>query len=92
MEKENYIIVTDQKTLESVVENAIKKANQDKESNLSDFEKDRLSKPQAAKLAGLSIPSFDKQIKLGKFKQYNLGARVYFLKSEIIEALRNHNL
>ena len=88
MERENFIIVTDQKTLESVIESAVKKATQEKESGLSDFEKDRLSKPLAAKLAGLSIPSFDKQIKLGKFKQYNLGARVYFLKSEIIESLR----
>lgn len=89
MEKENVIIVTDQKTIELVIENAVKRANQEKESSLSDFEKDRCSKPEGAKLAGLSIPSFDKQIKLGKFKQYNLGARVYFLKSEIITSLRN---
>lgn len=90
MEKENVIIVTDQKTIELVVENAVKRANQEKETNLTDFEKDRCSKPEGAKLAGLSIPSFDKQIKLGKFKQYNLGARVYFLRSEIIESLRNN--
>lgn len=92
MEGENFVIVTDKKTIELVVENAIKKANQTQESDRSDFEKDRLSKPQAAKLAGISIPSFDKQIKKGKFKQYNLGSRVYFLKSEMIESLRNNNL
>jgi hypothetical protein len=43
-----------------------------------DFEKDRLSKSQAAKLAGISIPTLNKQVKLGKFKQYNLGTRKYF--------------
>ena len=56
-----------------------------------DFEKDRISKSQAAKLAGISIPTLDKQIKLGKFKQYNLGTRKYFLKSEVIESLRNNS-
>ena len=70
----------------------VKRANQEKEANLTDFEKDRCSKPEGAKLSGLSIPSFDKQIKLGKFKQYNLGARVYFLKSEIIQSLRNQTI
>jgi len=93
MQNENVIIkfVTDQKTIESVIENAIKKANQEKDQNLTDFEKDRLSKPLAAKLAGISIPSLDKQIKLGKFKQYRLGSRVYFLRSEMLEALRNNS-
>lgn len=56
-----------------------------------DFEKDRISKLQAAKLAGISIPTLDKRIKEGKFKQYNLGTRKYFLKSEIIESLRNNS-
>lgn len=92
MSNENFIIVTDQKTIESVIVNAMKMSNHEKGNSLSDFEKDRLSKPEAAKLAGLSIPSFNKQVLRGKFKQYNLGSRVYFLKSEIIESLRNNNL
>lgn len=55
----------------------------------ADFESDRLSKVQAAKLAGISIPTLDRQIKLGKFKQYSVGKRKYFLKSEMLIALRN---
>lgn len=56
-----------------------------------DFEKDRISKSQAAKLAGISIPTLDKRIKEGKFKQYNVGHRKYFLRSEIIESLRRNS-
>lgn len=56
-----------------------------------EFEKDRISKSQAAKLAGISIPTLDRRIKEGKFKQYNLGTRKYFLKSEVIEALRSNS-
>ena len=53
-----------------------------------EFEGDRISKPQAAKLADISIPTLSKQVKLGKFKQYHIGSRVYFLRSEVIEALK----
>ncbi|MBW8334856.1 MAG: helix-turn-helix domain-containing protein [Prolixibacteraceae bacterium] len=63
----------------------------EQKNNLPDFEADRISKSQAAKLAGISIPTLDKMIKKGKFKQYNLGTRKYFLKSEIIESLRNNS-
>lgn len=55
---------------------------------MPDFEDDRLSKIQAAKLAGITIPTLDKLIKAGKFKQYNLGNKKYLLRSEMLEALR----
>lgn len=62
-----------------------------KQNNLPDIEKDRLSKNEAAKLAGISIPTLSKMVREGKFKEYSLGQRrKYFLKSEIIEALRNN--
>ena len=63
-----------------------------KENDQPDFEKDRLSKTQAAKLAGISIPTLSRQVAKGKFKEYSLGRRKYFLKSEIIESLRNQTL
>jgi hypothetical protein len=92
MDDANFIIVTDKRTIESVVENAVKNAAKEKESDNTDFEKDRLSKVQAAKLAGISLPTLDKMVKSKRFKQYNLGHRKYFLKSEIIESLRNQTL
>lgn len=91
MENENFVIVTDKRTIESVVENAVRRASKGKESDGDDFENDRLSKVQAAKLAGISLPTLDKMVKLKRFKQYNLGHRKYFLRSEIIESLRNNN-
>lgn len=90
MENEKVFIATDRETLAMVISEAFKKALQLKKGEeTSDFEKDRLTKRQAAKLAGISIPTLDKQIKLGKFKQYSLGSRRYFMKSEIIESLRS---
>lgn len=91
MEKENFIIVTDQKTITSVIVEAIRQAGQSKKDDFtSEFEKDRISKPEAAKLVGISLPTMDRQIKLGKFKQYNVGHRKFFLRSELIEALKNN--
>lgn len=54
------------------------------------FEDDRLSKPATAKLAQISLPTLDRLIKAGRFKQYNTGHRKYFLKSEVLESLRNN--
>lgn len=90
MENERVIIATDKNTLKEVLREMF---NQKSEPNqLPDFEKDRISKLEAAKLAGISIPTLSRQVAKGKFKEYNLGRRKYFLKSEIIESLRNQTL
>ena len=88
MENERVIIAIDRKTLKEVLSEMFKPKSE--ESELPDFEGDRISKPQAAKLAGVSIPTLDRQIKIGKFKQHNVGKRCFFMKSEIIESLRNN--
>jgi len=89
MENERVIIATDKKTLKEVLSELFSQQNESK--ILPEFEGDRLSKPQAAKLAGITIPTLDKLIKSGKFKQYNLGRRKYFLRSEVIDALRKNS-
>lgn len=88
MENERVIIATDAKTLKEVLRELFSQKNEAK--MLPEFEGDRLSKPQTAKLAGITIPTLDKLIKTGKFKQYNLGRRKYFLRSEVIDALRSN--
>ena len=52
------------------------------------FNEDRLTKTEAAKFVGVTMPTFDKLIKGGRFKQYNIGYRKLFLRSEIVEALK----
>lgn len=52
------------------------------------FEDDRLTKTEAAKFVGVTMPTFDKLVKAGRFKIYNIGYRKFFLKSEIIEGLK----
>ena len=55
------------------------------------FEEDRLTKTEAAKFVGVSMPTFDKMVKAGKFRQYNIGYRKLFFKSEIVEALKSND-
>lgn len=86
METSERILVINEKSLEQVILRILD--SRDKKDDQTDFEKDRISKPQAAKMIGISIPTFDKLITAKRFKQYNLGGRKYFLKSEIFSALR----
>ncbi|HZK96897.1 MAG TPA: helix-turn-helix domain-containing protein [Prolixibacteraceae bacterium] len=57
---------------------------------IPEFEEDRLTKTEAAKFVGVSMPTFDKLVKSGKFKQYNIGQQKLFLRSEIVEALKSN--
>ena len=89
MENERLLIVTDRKMLKDILVEVLNQMNETKIHPA--FESDRLSKALAAKLAGITIPTLNKLIRSGKFKQYNLGKRKYFLKSEMIEALRTYS-
>lgn len=53
------------------------------------FEEDRMSKREAAKFLDVSIMTLDRLARDGKLKKYSLGHRKFFLKSEIIESLKN---
>ena len=86
MENEKVIIATDRQTLTAVLNEMFLKMLQEKA--LPEFEKDKISKVQAAKLAGITIPTLNKLASRGKFRQYSLGRRKYFLRSEMIVALR----
>ena len=87
MENERVIIATDRQTLREVLSEIMSQSREEKK--LPEFESDRISKVQASKLIGISVPTLDKRIKEGVFKEYTLGRYKYFLKSELIEALRN---
>ncbi len=53
-----------------------------------DFEKDKITIKEACALVGCTPPTLLKLVKQEKFKMYNLLSRKYFLRSEIIDALR----
>ncbi|SHF53141.1 Helix-turn-helix domain-containing protein [Mariniphaga anaerophila] len=90
MEKERVLIATDSTTLKNVL-NEILKSNTDTKT-VPGIEKDKLTKKQASELAGISIPTLNKQIKAGKFKVYSIGVKKYLLKSEMEKALRTSNI
>ncbi|MBN2635245.1 MAG: helix-turn-helix domain-containing protein [Prolixibacteraceae bacterium] len=89
MENERVIIATDSKTLKKVLSDFF---NPNKKSDtVPNFEDDKLTQAQAAKLAGISIPTLKNAIRAGKFKEYELGRKRYLLKSEVLKALRTSN-
>lgn len=86
MEKERVLIAMDGETFKDVLNEFFVQAN--KPDILSEFESDRLSKVQAAKFAGISLPTLDRRVLDGTFTEYKLGRRVYFSKSEMIASMR----
>lgn len=91
MEKQGLVIIT----TKDEFKNWLKEENssQGKENALPDFESDKISKEQAARLINKSIPSLNKMVRDGILKVYGLGIRgKYLLKSEVIAALKNSNI
>lgn len=60
--------------------------------NPNSLKNEKISKNEAARFIGVSIPTLNKLIKQGKFKQHSLGHRKYFLKSEIVQTLKGEQL
>lgn len=90
MEKEGLVIITTKKDFKEWINEAIDSKLKNKA--LPEFENDRISKSKAAKLADMSAPTFNKRVSEGIFRQHGNGRKIFFLKSELIHALRSSNL
>lgn len=88
--KNQIIYITDEKTLERTLESILRKKLDEIGNSTQDFEEDKLSLTRAAKFAGMSIPTFNNRVKDGVFKKHGTGRKIFFFKSEIIEALKNN--
>ncbi len=86
MENTRVLIATDEQTLKNVLNEMFEKKTGTKFT--PDFEEDKISKSQTCHMIGCTPPTLDKLTKEGRFKRYSLGSRVYYLKSEVVEALR----
>ncbi len=91
MEKEQFgVIVSEKRYLEMREKSEAYESRQEEKESL---EKEKLTKPDAAKLIGRSLPYLNKLIRDGILKQYGFGKRGKFLlKTEVLEAIRNSNL
>ncbi|WP_423129725.1 helix-turn-helix domain-containing protein [Gaoshiqia sp. Z1-71] len=92
MEKENRIVVIGETEIGLIVEKAVQRALAKPTQTDDSFEQERLSKVQAAKFTGMSIPTLRRRVKQGIFKEHGTGRKTFFLKSEIIASLRNSNI
>ena len=84
------IYVTDEKAIERAFEKILRKNLDDIGKQHPEFENEKLSLTKAAKFADMSIPTFNKRVADGIFIKHGTGRKIFFLKSEIIEALKNN--
>ncbi len=84
-------IVTISGTAEEIAEGLelfMKSRKKDKKNKLADFQKDRITTAQAAKLAGVSQPTFTKWVRAGLIPRHGSQNKHYYFESEVIENLR----
>ncbi|MGD9930048.1 MAG: helix-turn-helix domain-containing protein [Mangrovibacterium sp.] len=81
------IIITSKQQLKETIEDLL---NKNEINPISpDFDQDRLSWSQAAKFTNMSLPTLRRRVKEGIFKIHGTGRKIFFLKSELIDALKN---
>lgn len=91
MEKEGLVIITTKDEFKTWLKEEMNSPKRENEK--PDFETDKITKEQAAKLINKSIPTLNKLIQAGIFKVYGVGMRGKFLlKSEVITTAKNSNL
>lgn len=84
--EEQIILITTKEQLKQILKELIT----EKEFIRSEFDikNDRINRTEAAKLAEVSLPTFSKMVKAGLFPQHGWGRNKFFLKNEIITALK----
>ena len=89
MNEEKVIVYTNKSDLRELIAEVIESKGNEQPS----IENDRISKDEAAKLIGRTIPTLNKIIREGKLKEYGFGKRGKFLlRSEVEHAIQNSNL
>ena len=88
--KEKVLIISGGK---DEIKTALKELLEEKENqqNCTDFESEKLTFSKAAALVDMCHPTFRARVNEGIFKKYGSGRKFFFLKSEVLEALRNSN-
>ena len=89
MENERVLIAMDKQSLREVLSEVLQL---NKPIILPpDFEGERLTRDQVASFTRSTLPTVKRNIDKGLFKEYGIGRKRYFLKSQIIEALRSNS-
>lgn len=53
-----------------------------------DISQEKITRKQACELAGITLPTLARRVKEGVFKEHGQGRKRFYIKSEIIEALK----
>lgn len=84
--EEKIIYITSKEDLKDSIREVLSEKNIRDE---PEFEKEKLTRTQAAKLAGVSLPTFSKMIKARMFPEHGFGRKIFYLKSQVIEGLKH---
>jgi len=58
---------------------------------IPEFEDDKILRPEAEKLAGVTQPTFDRLLKANRFRVHRVGRKQFFLRSEMLEDLKRND-
>ena len=87
MKKEIYYITSKKELKESIREVLTEESEKNPQ---PDFENEKLTRNEAAKLAGVSLPTLTKMIKKGMFPLHGLGRKQFLLRNELIAGLKKN--
>jgi predicted DNA-binding transcriptional regulator AlpA len=62
-----------------------------KDNDFESFKEEKMSKPETIKMVGVSEPTFNRLVNAGRIKEYTMGKKKYYLRSEILQALRTQS-
>ena len=85
MENERVLIAMDKQSFKDVLNELFNTSTPEKIP--PEFEGDRLTKTETARLIRVSLPTLERYLLAGKFQQYGVGHKKYFLRSEVISAI-----
>lgn len=88
MENERVLIAMDKQSFKDVLSEMF---NHNEPGTIQpDLEGERMTRDQVASFTKSTLPTVKRNIDKGIFKEYGVGRKRYFLKNQIIEALRSN--
>jgi hypothetical protein len=93
MEANDNVLIINKKDLKNLFLSFIDEQKQQKlkDNDYEIFKEQKMSKPETIKMVGVSEPTFNRLVIAGRFKEYTVGKKKYYLRSEVLEALRTQS-
>lgn len=93
MEATDNVLIINKKDLKNLFLSFIEEQKEQKlkDNDFERFKEEKMSKPETIKMVGVSEPTFNRLVNAGRIKEYTMGKKKYYLRSEILQALRTQS-